>query len=374
SVFNVTPGRIDVSMAGTTVLSGPGTLVYLRFLITGGNGTYGLIPTEGMFNEIYPPKHYTGSIAITAFPVLNVTPNTQTIVVGDNLQFYVSGSTTPPLTWGVTNMGVANISGTGLLTATAKGQTRVSVVDNVGGTDTTDAITICDLYVVAPAQALWPTPTDVPISPDRSVTGMGIYGYELRLSFDPAKVAVTGVNTTGCSTAPWGTPVYNAGISGQVIVVHAGATPLSGSLPLVNITFQVLVTGVSASALTITKILFNEGDPCALVVNGSLSIPTAVSDQTPRAIDLEQNVPNPFNPTTTIGYTIADPGRVRLHVYNTAGILVRTLVERTHEAGGRFEARWDGTDDAGRHVATGVYLYRLETAGQQVTKKMVLLK
>jgi hypothetical protein len=82
---------------------------------------------------------------VTAFPVLNVTPNTQTIVVGDNLQFYVSGSTTPPLTWGVTNMGVASISGTGLLTATAKGQTRVFVVDDVGGTDTTDAITICDL-------------------------------------------------------------------------------------------------------------------------------------------------------------------------------------------------------------------------------------
>jgi flagellar hook assembly protein FlgD len=109
-------------------------------------------------------------------------------------------------------------------------------------------------------------------------------------------------------------------------------------------------------------------------VNGSLTIPTAVSDQTPRAIDLEQNVPNPFNPTTTIGYTIANPGRVRLRVYNTAGVRVRTLVDREHESPGRFEARWEGTDDAGRRVATGVYLYRLETAGQQVTKKMVLLK
>jgi hypothetical protein len=303
-----------------------------------------------------------------------VTPNTQTIVVGDNLQFYVSGSTTPPLTWGVTNGAVAGISGSGLLTATAKGETRVYVVDNVGATDTTDVIHICDLYVVAPTQGLWSTPTDVPISPDRSVTGMGIYGYELRLSFDPAKVEVTGVNTAGCSTASWGTPVYNAGISGQVIVVHAGATPLSGSLPLVNITFQALVGGVSASPLTITKILFNEGDPCALVVNGSLSIPTGVSDPTPRVINLEQNVPNPFNPTTTIGYTIAGPGRVRLRVYSTAGELVRTLVDGRHDSAGRFEARWDGTDDAGRHVATGVYLYRLETAGEQITKKMVLLK
>jgi Peptidase family C25/FlgD Ig-like domain len=90
---------------------------------------------------------------------------------------------------------------------------------------------------------------------------------------------------------------------------------------------------------------------------------------------LEQNRPNPFNPSTVIGYAVpgSAPQRVTIRIYTVAGRLVRTLVSRSHEPG-YHEARWDGTDDHGRPAASGVYLYRAEIGADTLTRKMALLR
>jgi len=88
---------------------------------------------------------------------------------------------------------------------------------------------------------------------------------------------------------------------------------------------------------------------------------------------LGQNYPNPFNPTTTIRYSLAEPGDVVLTIYDLTGSPVRTLVERRMLAG-RHRARWDGRDASGLPVASGVYSYRLEIDGTGQNRKMVLLK
>jgi hypothetical protein len=88
---------------------------------------------------------------------------------------------------------------------------------------------------------------------------------------------------------------------------------------------------------------------------------------------LDQNQPNPFNPVTTIRYTIERAGPVRLVIYNSAGQRVRTLVDTIRRAGVYVE-RWNGRDDRGRAVASGVYFYRLEAPPFVQTRKMVLLK
>jgi hypothetical protein len=90
---------------------------------------------------------------------------------------------------------------------------------------------------------------------------------------------------------------------------------------------------------------------------------------------LENAYPNPFNPTTTIKYSIASAGRVSLKIYNAAGQLVRTLVdgEQSPQPGG-LSATWDGLSDQGQSVASGVYFYKLTTRGFSDTKKMVLIK
>jgi hypothetical protein len=103
---------------------------------------------------------------------------------------------------------------------------------------------------------------------------------------------------------------------------------------------------------------------------------TATGDpDSPDAKDyyLAQNVPNPFNPSTTVRFGLPVPSEVSLRIYDTAGRLVRSLVEGHHEAG-HHEAFWNGLDGAGRPVASGVYFYRLATSAFTEEKKMVLLR
>jgi hypothetical protein len=114
-------------------------------------------------------------------------------------------------------------------------------------------------------------------------------------------------------------------------------------------------------------------------LNGSVPAPPpgAVTDvPEPPVFDrvvLEQNVPNPFNPTTTISFYLPTDDRVRLSVYNSAGMLVRTIVNG-QVSRGMHEEPWSGRDNRGAFVSSGVYFYRLETSESVLTKKMVLLK
>jgi FlgD Ig-like domain len=88
---------------------------------------------------------------------------------------------------------------------------------------------------------------------------------------------------------------------------------------------------------------------------------------------LSQNYPNPFNPQTTIAFTIKDRGAVTLKVYNVNGELVRTLANE-NRAAGSYTLVWDGHNDSGQSVSSGVYFYKLVTNSFSQTKKMVLLK
>jgi hypothetical protein len=93
----------------------------------------------------------------------------------------------------------------------------------------------------------------------------------------------------------------------------------------------------------------------------------------PLVTRLEQNVPNPFNPVTVIRFSVAKPGWVTLVVFDVTGRPVRTLVQG-RRAVDKYEVTWDGCNNAGRNVASGVYLYQLEAPGYLESKKMVLLK
>jgi hypothetical protein len=83
--------------------------------------------------------------------------------------------------------------------------------------------------------------------------------------------------------------------------------------------------------------------------------------------------PNPFNPATRIIYSLGGRVPVRLAIYSAAGELVRLLVNETQEAE-VYEAVWDGRDDAGRDLATGIYLARIEAGPFAASRKLVLLK
>jgi hypothetical protein len=88
---------------------------------------------------------------------------------------------------------------------------------------------------------------------------------------------------------------------------------------------------------------------------------------------LDQNVPNPFNPSTTIGFALPGPEHVRLDIYDIAGRSVQRLVDNLMQAG-HHGIEWNGKDAHGRTVASGVYFYRLTAGKQTYTKKMILLR
>ncbi len=110
-------------------------------------------------------------------------------------------------------------------------------------------------------------------------------------------------------------------------------------------------------------------------LGNAIDEPTGSEAALPFRDYLAQNFPNPFNPYTTIRYSIRERSHVTLRIYNVAGQLVRTLVdgEQLPRAEG-FTIKWDGRNETGEAVATGVYLYRLVTKQYTQTRKLVLLK
>lgn len=105
--------------------------------------------------------------------------------------------------------------------------------------------------------------------------------------------------------------------------------------------------------------------------------PTAVAEQesegAPQSYALLGNYPNPFNPETTIEYQLPRAGKVKVVIYNLAGQLVRILID-AQQAAGRFKLNWDGKDERGNQVASGVYLYELQAGNFWAKKKMVLMR
>jgi hypothetical protein len=129
---------------------------------------------------------------------------------------------------------------------------------------------------------------------------------------------------------------------------------------------------VTSSLDTDNNVICGRTDHLSPFVIGVGSV-TAVGDA-PAIAALHQNVPNPFNPTTSITYNVPTGGaRVSLRVYDAAGRLVRTLVDE-QRAAGTHAATWDGRDAFGTPVASGVYFYKMIAGSFVESRRMVLLK
>lgn len=129
-----------------------------------------------------------------------------------------------------------------------------------------------------------------------------------------------------------------------------------------------------SNGLYVANIVINSNGGAPVTVPVSLTV-TDVSavGELPSSVVLNGNYPNPFNPSTTISFSLPADQDVYLRVYTTRGRLVNTLVEG-HQLAGRHHAVWNGKNSQGRTVASGVYFYRLETGNGNFTGKMVLTK
>jgi hypothetical protein len=121
------------------------------------------------------------------------------------------------------------------------------------------------------------------------------------------------------------------------------------------------------------------GGPIAYFDPIEINVLTDVKEVTPIQFTLQQNFPNPFNPTTSISYALPRSSTVSLKVYDALGQEIVTLVNQTQSAG-YHEVVWSGRNSDGANVSSGIYFYRIEANGPAGSenfiqlKKMVLLK
>jgi predicted CXXCH cytochrome family protein len=126
-----------------------------------------------------------------------------------------------------------------------------------------------------------------------------------------------------------------------------------GSLGVHNVKYTVAILNAAISSIT--------------------GVPRVIQTTTPKTFDVSQNYPNPFNPTTQIRFTIPSETSVKITVFNLAGEEVSTLASGTMEAG-THTVTWNGCNESGQAVSTGVYFYRVQAGDYMVTKKMLFLK
>jgi hypothetical protein len=157
------------------------------------------------------------------------------------------------------------------------------------------------------------------------------------------------------------TGVFDAAVAGR------RERGLSGEGELLRLRFKVLAVGNPEFAVGTVTTRSRSNEPVAI------KAAVAAAPTVPAVFALRQARPNPFNPVTKIAFDIPRPARVKLVVYDIAGRRVATLVDE-EKIPGAYSVPWNGTDQHGAAVASGVYFYRLEAGDFVATRKMMLLK
>ncbi|MFQ5510851.1 MAG: FlgD immunoglobulin-like domain containing protein [Candidatus Krumholzibacteriia bacterium] len=213
--------------------------------------------------------------------------------------------------------------------------------------------------------------------PDGSRGDMGWYGSHALVMEQPSRpVNLTSLANGGTTTLAW-SPNPEADVVSYAVYCDS----VSGFVPSIA-TFVVLAAGTDSTATVPST-----GDSAYYRISavdtagyaGGYSgeavavVATAIGPLAGHRFKLHQNVPNPFNPVTRIFYELQSRVPVTLRIYDVDGRLVRRLAH-TEQGPGVFTLEWDGTNNGGSRVASGIYFYRLAAGGFVQTKKMVLLK
>ena len=214
----------------------------------------------------------------------------------------------------------------------------------------------------------------VPINVDNP---QGLNAYGLDLGYPKELLSFIKVSPTNL-TKGWQAVAGKENVPGVVTVGGFNPKPISTSKPgaLATVTFKVKETAAGVGDLWLLNLTDDVAEAAvnsggfSTIVNGVRMIG---GPEVPTSYALEQNYPNPFNMETEIVYQIPEAGYVNLMIYNALGHKIRTLVSHKQSAG-RYAARWDGRDEQGREITSGVYIYRLETSKFNDVKKMLLIK
>lgn len=248
-------------------------------------------------------------------------------------------------------------------------------------------------------------PRSLALSPDRQTLYLTSLGRNLLTVIDVAdnqiarSIPLPVNGTFAVAPSPDGAKIYlTAHDEGSLLVLDAasgsvlrtlsvGANPRGlsfspdGSRLYVTNAFSNDITIVDAAADTIAGIYPTGQHPRGIAIDLPLveTLDTVVQQDgiLPRAFSLAPNFPNPFNPSTQITYSLppkeGNAAPVELHVFNVLGQQVRTLVHQ-RQPSGTYQLEWDGRDEKGRALTSGVYLLVLRAGQHQAVQKMLLLR
>ena len=201
------------------------------------------------------------------------------------------------------------------------------------------------------------------------VTDLRAFGLVLR--YDAMRVRFVGLEPGELLETGGAAPLLHilSEEPGQIVLGNglAQGDRVTGSGRLARLRFDV---GADRSSVTFT--------PLAYVLRSD-GVPRAVESFAaarllPRAYQLGNNYPNPFNPSTQIDYAMPTEGPVRLQLFDVLGQRVRLLVDESAHRAGYHSVVWDGRDASGRNVGSGIYFYLLEAGSFRQMRRMVLIK
>lgn len=195
-----------------------------------------------------------------------------------------------------------------------------------------------------------------------------LMSLQFTLKYDPALICVEKVDAGEVTaSATWNSfieadRIRFAAASGQILEE-------SGTVAYITLTIPDDIRGIVHTILQPLQVLGNEQDMTVMAVSGEVSVKGR-----PETYEISQNYPNPFNPYTTISYQLPqDESLVQLFVYNVAGQVVRRLVN-THQSAGFYQVVWDGKNDEGIVLPSGMYVYRLMSGDFIKSRKLILVK
>ena len=385
-----TAGQVTVVAAGTSAMSGSGTLLYLNTTMK-GKGTSALTFSSFQFNEGTPAVTLTnGSVVVPTLSVA-ISNISTTAPIGGTFSL-------PITTESLTGAGVISYQFTVKFDTTKIKLTGVTVAGTMSSgfsapvvnTNTSGQITVAAAGTVAL------TGSGTLIILNGKVIGGGTSAVQFT-SFQfnegtPAGAGVDGSVIVGTpvkpvlvSRDPADLTVQSQGLI-RTFTVHAkdlGGAALTYTWRLNG----AVVKGPGADSTYVVK--FTDAHGTAKVVSCVFTTTASLSDSTvwnftitdvgnvgtiPTEFTLGQNYPNPFNPSTLISYSLPKEAPVTFEIYNMLGVKVRTLMAGEMKNAGSYTVAWDGRDDRGVTMPTGVYLYRINAGTFLASKKMTLLK
>ena len=187
-----------------------------------------------------------------------------------------------------------------------------------------------------------------------------VYGYSMEMAYDPSALVFQGAGLTDFTQ---GMINVVATEEGKIRIAAAGPEAIEGEGALVRLTFRIAGETADENMIRLTQVVLNE----------EVILSEASSVAVPKTFALEQNYPNPFNPQTRIRFRIPETAQVEIVIYNLLGQKVKTLSDGVRSAG-VYDIIWDGTNDNGVKLASGMYLYRMKTGSFVQTRKLIFMK